>query len=120
MKLTDADVEKFHTFVFEHKSGCHLWRGPSTKKGYPKFFTLRFERYWADMVAWVIAGNEELPTGEKLKHTCHVINCVNPDHLDFTEEMKAVADLELIKDGNGGGSAPAAVLRPRRSWSGRS
>ena len=84
--FTAADVERFNRlWVPEPNSGCHLWLGLVSDKGYARFSvyggTMSGHRF-----AW-FAQHGPLPRGASyhgtvLDHLCRVRSCVNPRHLD--------------------------------------
>lgn len=91
MNVSQESRELFEKLIYKHPtSGCWLWRGQTTANGYTKFF-IGSKRYWGDSVAWAIAGRS-LGPDEKLVHTCHVNNCVNPDHMQRAGD----ADLPVV------------------------
>ena len=65
---------------FDHESGCWLWVGSVSKKGYGHF--------WHDGVAarahrWAyehFVG--PIPEGLQIDHLCRVRHCVRPDHME--------------------------------------
>lgn len=58
---------------------CWLWQAGRTTKGYGVFF-LNGGMQGAHRVAWVITFGD-IPDRMEVDHECHVISCVNPDHL---------------------------------------
>jgi hypothetical protein len=79
-----TESERFESYV--NRTGCcHLWTGPTTDDGYPRFWSggrwVRAHRY-----AWLRAGLE-LGTDDTLDHLiglwlpCSSTLCVRLDHL---------------------------------------
>lgn len=60
----------------EPNSGCWLWDGAVTNKGYPVTSKLRAHR----VVYTKLVG--PIPNGLVLDHKCRVRCCCNPDHLE--------------------------------------
>lgn len=71
-------------FIPEPFSGCWLWVGPLTKKGYGRH-RLSYQAF-----------KGEIPIGMQLDHKCRVRCCVNPDHLE------PVTLVENVKRGQSG------------------
>jgi hypothetical protein len=74
-------IELFMAMVSpEPNSGCWLWTGCCTEKGYgrtsPMFGTTMSHR-----IAFILAGGI-IPGGYHLDHKCRVRSCVNPAHLE--------------------------------------
>lgn len=73
----DRALEKI---AYEPMSGCWLWTGALTEKGYGKFNvggkTIRAHRYTYQQV------KGDIPTGFQLDHLCRTRSCVNPQHLE--------------------------------------
>lgn len=67
-------LERF--IAFEPMSGCWLWTGTSSRKGYGGF-----DRRGAHRVAYETLRGP-IPVGLTLDHLCRTPACVNPDHLE--------------------------------------
>lgn len=59
------------------ESGCHIWKGYTSAKGYG-----RYGRKQAHVYAWERANGHPVPQGLELDHLCRNPSCVNPDHLE--------------------------------------
>ena len=68
-----------HRLNFEPMSGCWIWAGSMTRKGYG---TVRVGTIstTAHRAFWLASGRELIP-GLVLDHLCRNRSCVNPDHL---------------------------------------
>lgn len=77
----------------EPNSGCWLWTGTSTRKGYG---TIRIDgrATMAHRFSYEFHKGP-IPDGLQIDHLCRVTCCVNPDHLE------AVTGRENILRGNG-------------------
>ena len=71
---------RFWSRVDTAASGCWLWRGAPSKKGYGTFARTKHDRCLAHRYLWE-RDNGSLPPGRILLHRCDVPNCVNPQHL---------------------------------------
>lgn|SRR3990167_3137602 len=65
------------------ESGCWLWEGVVTDKGYGRIGPIRAHR-----VAYTLFTGE-IPDGMTVDHLCHVRCCVNPDHLRLMTHQEA-------------------------------
>jgi hypothetical protein len=76
MNRVKTVLERFQAFVMpEPTSGCFLWTGGLTGKGYGGFDGQRAHRVAYRL--WV----GEIPPGMLVCHKCDVPSCVNPTHL---------------------------------------
>lgn len=78
----------------EPNSGCWLWIGYITPRGYAKFWH-EGKSCYAHIVAFKMTG-QEVPHGMELDHKCRVHCCVNPAHLE------PVTHLENVRRGQAG------------------
>lgn len=79
--FTDADIARFFALVSpEPNSGCWLWEGTITKKGYGRFWN-GVSSEPAHRSSLRIAG-VTIPDGHETDHLCRVRWCVNPTHLE--------------------------------------
>ena len=77
---------RFEKFALpEPNSGCHLWVGSISNKGYGQFhcgFVDGVQKIWrAHRVAYALEFGD-IPEGLDLDHLCRVRSCVNPLHLE--------------------------------------
>jgi hypothetical protein len=107
IRATQADVDRFMSYVDVLPSGCWFWagarsRGKGNRKWYGSFrvggIVVRAHRFAHD----VIGGKACLP-GYHRDHSCRFSLCVNPDHIDAVtharnEELKRErsADVQLL------------------------
>jgi len=73
-------IERFSRFIAVHDSGCHLWTGSTTPKGYGQF-KLNDRPQYAHRMAYLFHYGR-IPNGTQIDHLCRVKNCVNPQHLE--------------------------------------
>lgn len=76
--LTVAERLEFYSMP-EPNSGCTLWLGPISSTGYGRMYQAGRE-IGAHCVAYEFAKGP-LPEGMFVCHRCHLLSCVNPDHL---------------------------------------
>ena len=62
-------------------SGCWVWEGARSKKGYGNFWTDAKKSVRAHRWAWEQA-NGPIPDGLVIDHLCRHTSCVNPSHLE--------------------------------------
>jgi hypothetical protein len=77
----------------EPTSGCFLWVGTVTPKGYARYY-LNGENFAAHRYAYTVEYGP-IAEGLEIDHRCSVRSCVNPRHLE------AVPHDENIRRGNG-------------------
>lgn len=64
------------------KSGeCWLWTGNYTRDSHYGTIYYQGRSQPAHRVAWMLAGNGDIPDKHEIDHICHVRLCVRPDHL---------------------------------------
>lgn len=79
--LSEKQLETFEAkFLPEPNSGCWLWHGSTTGRGYGGV-RIDGKYYQAHRVSYFIR-NGKIPDGLVLDHLCRVRCCVNPDHLE--------------------------------------
>ena len=92
--MVDATAERFEKFVIpEPNSGCFLWIGPVTSRGYGTL-TIGGKTHRAHRVAWELQHGA-IPTGMMVLHACDNPPCVNTRHLhlgDMTLNMREMSD----------------------------
>lgn len=95
-----TNIEAFMRLVSpEPTSGCWLWLGGDTGKGYGSFNLWTGERFRTTLAhRWFYEQfNGKVPIGLELDHKCRVRFCVNPSHLE------AVTHLENVRRGRHAG-----------------
>ena len=77
---TDPRERFDRLWIPEPNTGCHLWLGSYSDRGYGVF---RYQRRTgnAHRAAWRLANQCEVPGGMFVCHKCDTPACVNPDHL---------------------------------------
>lgn len=85
--------ERFYEFVNpEPNTGCWLWDGNWTCKGYGKF-GYKGGNNLAHRASYEIHV-KEIPEGLWILHSCDVPCCVNPEHLFLGTQQDNVDDME--------------------------
>lgn len=81
---------------------CWLWCG-SHKEGYGvAIHAGGMSRTGAHRISWEMHYGE-LPAGQRVLHTCHVRECVNPKHLFLGEQHeRSRAGMRVVKEALGG------------------
>ena len=69
----------FDALTAEMPTGCVVWIGGKTAKGYGEF-ALDHQRWYAHRYAWTRAFGD-IPEGMQVLHKCDNPPCVNPAHL---------------------------------------
>jgi hypothetical protein len=64
------------------ESGCWLWDGATTSKGYGRFRVNR-KYILAHRYFFEVFTSTRVPPGMHLDHLCRRKSCVNPDHLEI-------------------------------------
>jgi hypothetical protein len=93
--LNAADLDRFTARISpEPNSGCWLFDGAATPKGYGTF-TPRGERapQYAHRLAFEALGGQPIPEGAHVLHRCDVRCCVNPDHLFLGDQAANMRDM---------------------------
>ena len=87
IEATEADVDRFMSYVDKLPNGCWFWtgarsRGAGNRKWYGSFWvrnkTVRAHRFSCE----VLKG-ETCPPGHHRDHLCKFSLCVNPDHVEI-------------------------------------
>ena len=78
----------------EPMSGCWLWIGDCTMRGYGRIKVQRKETYAHRASYELFIG--KIPAGLVVDHKCRTLCCVNPDHLE------PVTQGENVRRGNAG------------------
>lgn len=88
-QLTNSQAERFFGHVMPiTESGCWIWMGSTSPKGYGKFnipdrttmvHRLSYEHF-----------KGSIPQGVSIDHVCRVRCCVNPDHLHLCSNQENV------------------------------
>ena len=87
LEATQADRDRFMTYVDQLPNGCWFWmgarsRGKGNRKWYGSFRVgdkvVRAHRFASEVL-----GNDACPPGHHREHTCSFSMCVNPDHIEI-------------------------------------
>lgn len=62
-------------------SGCWLWTGYTTPRGY-SFIQVLGKKYSVHRLMWV-KEHGVIPPDKQIDHLCRNRNCINPDHLEL-------------------------------------
>lgn len=93
MEATQADIDRFMSYVDKLPNGCWFWtggrsRGGGNRKWYGSFHlngkTIRAHRFSCE----VLGKKGPLPPGHDRDHTCVFSLCVNDEHLDYVPKLK--------------------------------
>jgi len=79
-QIQEARSERFWNKVEFTLTGCWLWTGGITSKGYGNFGPQLGVNIRAHRFAFSDFYGVELPEDIKILHTCDVRRCVNPEH----------------------------------------
>lgn len=79
--MTWTERERFDSkWIPEPNTGCWLWLGAPSAKGYGRYYVPGSAVTLAHRHAWTFYCGP-IPTGMVVDHICRVRSCVNPDHL---------------------------------------
>lgn len=104
---------RFGLKVERQSTGCWIWHGGRTKKGYGQIW-MNGRQELAHRVSWIL-HHGPIPLGKLVLHECDIYPCVNPGHLFLGTNSDNIKDA-IAK----GRFAPPRLFgadNPR--WSGR-
>lgn len=78
----------------EPNTGCWLWMGTLSPKGYGQYRLGRRGSQFAHRHAWAFYRGP-IPDGLVIDHLCRVRSCVNPDHLRLVTPEQNVTENSL-------------------------
>jgi hypothetical protein len=88
-----TDAERFEQQVSpEPNTGCWLWLGGTTRRGYGRFTAHGDSDTYAHRYALACRTGEP-GTGMCALHSCDQPSCVNPDHLRWGTQLDNMADM---------------------------
>jgi len=103
IEASDADIERFMSYVDKLPNGCWFWtgarsRGKGNRKWYGSFYvngkTVRSHRFSCDVLK-----KEPCPPGHHRDHVCKFSLCVAPDHFEIVtheENQRRKMDRQTI------------------------
>lgn len=71
-----------HRIYVDPTSGCWLWSGALTEKGYGRV-SRSGVKYRTHRLVWELLTGQRLLSGTDLHHLCPNRHCCNPDHLSL-------------------------------------
>lgn len=90
-------IERFESlYVPVTETGCWLWIGCSTTKGYGEFYWKRpghHRTVFAHRASYAIRHGASPPAGMLVCHKCDTPSCVNPDHLFLGTALDNTRDM---------------------------
>lgn len=97
------------------ETGCHEWRGPSTKDGYgqigPQGIIDAFGIKGAHRLAVHLYHDFEFTSrSQQVMHLCHNRSCCNPDHLKVGTASENINERETLRRMS---MANMGILRPQ-------
>jgi hypothetical protein len=84
------DVRRLLRGVTGHRNGCWVWRGAVNGAGYGIIRVGETVQYIHRLMYALCHG--AAPEGKVIHHTCHVITCINPAHLEAIDHAENVAE----------------------------
>lgn len=88
-------------YIPEPNSGCWLWTGAATDRGYGRVWVHAAQRAIPAYRALYELENGPVPDGLELDHLCRVPACVNPAHLEPVTHKENQCRSPLIMKGAG-------------------
>jgi len=88
--VTAAQLKRFWSRGERTASGCLLWTGQLSEKGYGKVL-INGRRWRVHRLALALVGRELTP-GMQVCHSCDVRRCYEPSHLWLGRNLDNVAD----------------------------
>ncbi len=79
-------------YISEPNTGCWLWIGGCTGRGYGTMHLTNPRRMVGAHVVSYMLFRGDVPTGLDVRHTCDVVCCVNPEHLVLGTRKQNMAD----------------------------
>ncbi len=74
-------------------SGCWLWTGEKSAKGYGRFVISfvsgKRKRVYAHRFSWE-QTHDKIPDTLQIDHLCGIKNCVNPDHMEVVTSRENI------------------------------
>jgi hypothetical protein len=109
IEISPETKKKFEKYVFpEPNTGCWLWAGAVTPRGYGRFGVNRKTKN-AVRVSYTIF-NGQIPDKLFVLHKCDIPACVNPDHLFLGTNRDNVDDMLRKGRSRSGEKHPNAKL----------
>lgn len=113
MFTLEQQARFFGKVSFEPMSGCLLWTGARTVRGYGHL-TVDSRHWTAYRFSWVHVHGA-LPDEVEIDHICHNPSCVNPDHLRIATHAENMRNSVRQKN-NQCGLKGVSWRHDRRKW----
>ena len=91
-------------YIPEPNSGCWIWIGAITKRGYGKISVTRSRPKLAHRMSWLVYRGE-IPKGKLVCHHCDNTYCINPEHLWVGTHKENTRDCHMKGRAYNGGKA---------------